>query len=125
MLTAINTFGVFVPSSLAPRGRLRRSHIIGCRDSSRCSPPSMAMQRPSAAIGSTGSAAQDPPRHADRLSLSHFDDLQPAAGSDIVPADILTVHLDDQHPRVGDLIAVESTVVSRFAVAENHRKRHP
>ncbi len=42
----------------------------------------------------------------------------------MVPVDVVALHLDDQYARIGDLEAVEGTVVTRFAVAENHRKDH-
>lgn len=55
---------------------------------------------------------------SDGLPFGHLDDFEPTAGSDVVPADILTLHTDQQDTRIGDLEAVEYAIVPRFAVAE-------
>lgn len=41
-----------------------------------------------------------------------------------MPLDVLAMHVDHQHARVGDFVFVECAVVARFAVAEHHREGH-
>ena len=70
------------------------------------------------------SDAQDPSRCAGLLSLGHVDKLQPTPGSDVMPAHIFAMHVDDQHARVRDLVLVEGAIVARLAIAEHNREGH-
>ena len=88
------------------------SPLITCRGS--CHGTKSVVPQPQLRI----SAAQDPSRHSDGLPFGHLDDFEPTAGSDIVPADILALHPDQQDTRIGDLEAVEYAIVPRFTVAE-------